>query len=67
MGTVVTIDIYSEGDGPSDDVSLQVVQAREVLQRADAVFSTWKVNSPISRLRRGEITREQAPPEVAEV
>ena len=67
MGTVVTIDIYSEGDWPSDDISLQVAQACEVLQRADAVFSTWKVNSPMSRLRRGEITREQAPPEVAEV
>lgn len=67
MGTVVTIDIYSEGDAPSDELSLQVAQAREVLQRSDAVFSTWKVNSPMSRLRRGEITREQTPPEVTEV
>jgi thiamine biosynthesis lipoprotein len=65
MGTVVTIDIY--GDRTSDDISLQVAQAREVLQGADAVFSTWNMNSPMSRLRRGEITLEQAPPEVTEV
>jgi len=67
MGTVVTIDVYSRGDGPSNELSQQVAEAREVLQRADAVFSTWNVNSPMSRLRRGEITRAQAPPEVTEV
>ena len=67
MGTVVTVDIYSEDDEASDQTYLQVAQARGTLQRADAVFSTWKANSPMSRLRRGEITREQAPPEVTEV
>jgi thiamine biosynthesis lipoprotein len=36
-----------------------------VLHRADAVFSTWKKDSPVSRLRRGEITLVDAPPEVA--
>ena len=34
---------------------------------ADDVFSTWKPESPLSRLRRGEITLDEAPPEVAEV
>ncbi len=67
MGTVVTIDIYSENGQPSDHTYLQIARARDILQRADAVFSTWKMNSPMSRLRRGEITTEQAPPEVAEV
>ena len=67
MGTAVTIDLYSESDGLSDDISLHLAQARDVLQRADTVFSTWNVNSPMSRLRRGEITLEQAPPEVTEV
>jgi thiamine biosynthesis lipoprotein len=67
MGTVVTIDIYSEYDQPSDEIYLQVAHARDILQRTDAVFSTWKANSPMSRLRRGEITREHAPPEVTEV
>jgi FAD:protein FMN transferase len=67
MGTVVTMDIYSEDGEVSDHIYLQVARARDILQRADAVFSTWKPNSPMSRLRRGEITREQAPPEVTEV
>jgi thiamine biosynthesis lipoprotein len=67
MGTVVTIDIYSAGDGPSDETCLRVANARDILQRADAVFSTWQLDSPMSRLRRGEITCEQTPPEVAEV
>ena len=33
----------------------------------DDVFSTWKPESPVSRLRRGEIGLGDAPPEVAEV
>ena len=37
------------------------------LHEADDVFSTWKAESPMSRLRRGEIRLEEAPPEVAEV
>lgn len=67
MGTVVTIDIYSEDGEASDQTYLRIARAREILQRADAVFSTWKANSPMSCLRRGEITSEQAPPEVTEV
>ncbi len=67
MGTVVTIDIFSEEDRPSDETYLRVADARGILQRADAVFSTWKPNSPMSRLRREEITAEQAPAEVTEV
>ena len=67
MGTVVTMDIYSEDGEASDHTYLQVARAHDILQRADAVFSTWKANSPMSRLRRGEITREQTPPEVTEV
>ncbi len=67
MGTVVTIDIYTEDDRPSDETYLRVADARGILQRTDAVFSTWKTHSPMSRLRRGEITREQAPAEVSEV
>ena len=31
------------------------------------MFSTWKPQSPLSRLRRGEIGLDDAPPEVAEV
>jgi thiamine biosynthesis lipoprotein len=67
MGTVVTIDVYNEGGISDAEVSSHLARARVILQRADAVFSTWKMNSPISRLRRGEITSEQAPAEVREV
>jgi thiamine biosynthesis lipoprotein len=44
-----------------------VARAQAELRRADDVFSTWKPHSPISRLRRGEIALEDAPPEVSEV
>jgi thiamine biosynthesis lipoprotein len=67
MGTVVTIDIFNSEDIPSDETCVRLGRARAILQRADEVFSTWKEDSPISRLRRGEISRGDAPPEVAEV
>jgi thiamine biosynthesis lipoprotein len=37
------------------------------LRAADRVFSTYRADSAISRLRRGEIGLEDCPPEVAEV
>ena len=38
-----------------------------VLREADLVFSTYRADSAISRLNRGEITEEDCPPEVAQV
>ena len=67
MGTVVTIDVYTTDATAGAEVSRQLATAQALLQRADAVFSTWKPHSPISRLRRGEITSAQAPAEVSEV
>ena len=67
MGTVVTIDVYTADATAGADASRQLAVARALLQRADAVFSTWKPHSPVSRLRRGEITCAQAPAEVSEV
>jgi len=67
MGTVVTIDVFTTNATAGADVSRQLATARALLQRADAVFSTWKPHTPISRLRRGEITYAQAPAEVSEV
>jgi FAD:protein FMN transferase len=67
MGTVVTIDVYT-ADGQADgEIAAQLAAARAVLQQADAVFSTWNPDSPVSRLRRGEITCSQAPDEVRDV
>jgi thiamine biosynthesis lipoprotein len=67
MGTVVTLDLFGEGDAAPDGAYVRVARARAVLQRADAVFSTWNEHSPISQLRRGEITVGDAPPDVAAV
>jgi FAD:protein FMN transferase len=67
MGTVVTVDVYT-ADGRADgEIAAQLATARAVLQQADAVFSTWNPDSPVSRLRRGDITCSQAPQEVRDV
>lgn len=41
--------------------------ALEVLREADRVFSTWRTDSVVSRLGRGELRPEECPPEVTEV
>ena len=67
MGTVVTLDVYADAAMPDATVSSLLDQAGEALRAADDVFSTWKPDSPMSKIRRGEITTSMAPPEVAEV
>lgn len=70
MGTVVTIDVYpvpEAGDEWTADLCRRIDRARLVLQHADDVFSTWRRDSPVSRLRRGEITFAEVRPEVAAV
>ena len=71
MGTTVIIDVYAAA-GPGwrgraahgGELSRQLAEAVAILHRADEIFSTWRPDSPVSRLRRGEITSAQAPPEV---
>jgi thiamine biosynthesis lipoprotein len=60
MGTAVSFDVRG-GTGDA------LAAACAVLHRADAVFSTWQPDSPMSRLRRGELSVAQAPGEIAEV
>jgi thiamine biosynthesis lipoprotein len=67
MGTVVTIDLYVDAGASVDRLATHMGRARSALQRADDVFSTWKVDSPMSRLRRGEVPLDQVPAEVAGV
>jgi FAD:protein FMN transferase len=62
MGTIVVIDVYAGGE-----LGGQLAEAVAILHRADAIFSTWQADSPVSKLRRGEITRAQAPAVVAEI
>jgi thiamine biosynthesis lipoprotein len=67
MGTVVTIDVYrATGISPTEFLP-HLARAVATLHRADRAFSTWKAESPVSRLRRGEITLGEAPSEVLDV
>ena len=61
-GTVLFIDLTS-----GIDVEPAITKVREYVQHIDDVFSTYKENSTISQLRRGEITIEECSPEVIEV
>lgn len=64
MGTVASFLVVGEDVGVLVEAT---AAACRVLHRADEVFSTWKPDSPMSRLRRQEITEGAAPPDVAEV
>ena len=76
MGTIVVIDVYATAGSvatdtaalrASQEISAQLAEAVATLHRADEIFSTWKPDSPVSRLRRGEIARAQAPAELADI
>jgi FAD:protein FMN transferase len=70
MGTVITIDVYpapGADDAWTADLHRRLDRAGLVLHHADDAFSTWRPDSPVSRLRRGEITCEQLPSEVTAV
>ncbi|SEF37815.1 thiamine biosynthesis lipoprotein [Amycolatopsis pretoriensis] len=62
MGTVFSIDVRDPGDwaGP-------IAEVVAWLHRVDALFSTYRPESEISRLGRGELTVAGADPLVAEV
>ncbi|MGH9090424.1 MAG: FAD:protein FMN transferase [Acidimicrobiales bacterium] len=66
MGGLVTFDVRP-GPCPPGEAERALGKARTLLQRADEIFGTWRPDSPVSRLRRDEITLAHAPPEVAEV
>jgi thiamine biosynthesis lipoprotein len=76
MGTVVSFSLREDRSTTTEPGAAQAQRERidEGVQRAQAklewvddVFSTWKPESPMSRLRRREIRLEDAPPEMAEV
>jgi thiamine biosynthesis lipoprotein len=76
MGTVVSFSLREdrstttepgEAQAARERIDEGLARAQARLQWVDDVFSTWKPESPMSRLRRGEIRLEEAPPEVAEV
>jgi thiamine biosynthesis lipoprotein len=67
MGTVVVFDLYVESTLERDVIDSLVDSARAILHHADDLFSTWKPESPVSRLRRGVATLEEMPEDVVEV
>ncbi|MDN3022301.1 FAD:protein FMN transferase [Streptomyces sp. S.PB5] len=64
MGTVFSFDVRG---GEPGAVRTALEEAVAGLHRADAVFSTYRDDSQISRLARGDLTVEDCDPEVAEV
>ena len=65
MGTVVSFRLRP---GPAGTAAPGAVAAAcRRLHELDAVFSTWQPGSPVSRLRRGELTVAEAPAELARV
>ena len=51
----------------TSEIAAAADRAIAVLHHVDHVFSTWQPDSPMSRLRRGEISLDDAPPEIAQV
>ncbi|TXS80371.1 MULTISPECIES: FAD:protein FMN transferase [unclassified Streptomyces] len=64
MGTVFSFDIRDE---PTVAIRDALAEAVRQLHHVDAVFSTYRPDSHISRLERGEISLHDCPPEVHEV
>lgn len=64
MGTVFSFDVRG---GDPEAVRAALTEAVAGLHRVDEVFSTYRENSEISRLGRGELTVPECAPEVAEV
>jgi FAD:protein FMN transferase len=64
MGTVVSLAIREATAATTTETGAAADRAIAVLHHVDRVFSTWKPDSPVSRLRRGEIELDAAPPEV---
>jgi thiamine biosynthesis lipoprotein len=64
MGTVFSFDVRG---GEPGAVKAALEEAVAGLHRVDAVFSTYREDSQISRLARGDLTVEDCDPEVAEV
>ncbi|MDQ0989887.1 FAD:protein FMN transferase [Streptomyces sp. V3I7] len=64
MGTVFSFDVRG---GEPAEVRAALDEAVAALHRADAVFSTYREDSQVSRLARKELTVADCDPEVAEV
>ncbi|HET8980896.1 MAG TPA: FAD:protein FMN transferase [Solirubrobacteraceae bacterium] len=66
MGTVVSFVVHP-GDLGAAAAAAAVARACQILHEADAIFSTYRPDSPVSRLRRGEAALAELPSDVAAV
>ena len=66
MGTVVTFRV-EDSDLAEAHIREAIGEAAKLMHHHDELFSTWKAESPMSRLRRGELHLDDAPKEIAEV
>ncbi len=64
MGTVFSFDVRAASRAPVQDA---LAQAVALLHHVDRLFSTYRTESAVSRLRRGEADLHALPPEVTEV
>ena len=67
MGTVVSFDVRLDDEADRAAMSAAVDHAVRWLHRVDEVFSTYRDDSQISRLGRGDISLADCDPDVAEV
>ena len=63
MGTMVSFHV-EPGECPVKDARAAVVSACKKLHELDAVFSTWKPESPLSRFRNGLLGVQDAPSDI---
>lgn len=66
-GTVLFVDAASDNQGDEEALQSGIDKVREFAVHVDDVFSTYKQDSVISKLRRNEITIESTSDEVKDV
>lgn len=64
MGTPISVHVRGRA---GQEVDIAVAQAFSHLQRVDAVFSAWRPDSDLARVRRGELAEDAGHPWLAEV
>jgi thiamine biosynthesis lipoprotein len=65
MGMPVSVHLRGDVDSPAADTAVQQVYAQ--LRKTDDVFSLWRDDTELARLRRGELAEEEGHPWLVEV
>jgi thiamine biosynthesis lipoprotein len=67
MGMPVSIHVRGPAARTHEDVQAAVARAVAMLHGVDGLFSTYRADSAVTRIRRGELVVEDAPADVREV